>query len=636
MKTTFLTLATVCMALATWAATSPATAQTLFPPTLGFDDFANGSAGILVNGAVGGDQTGSATGFADVNGDGFDDLLIGSEQLEFDDLFGAGGAYVVYGPLDPADGPVDLRSLFVSEGGDGSRGFVVRGNSEFASTGVRMGSAGDFNDDGIEDFYIATSPGPVAGSGLAVFFGRSDGFPAELDVLSLAAANGGDGSAGVLFRFDELSVVARGVDMSLSDFNGDGVADLLYATSDHAYVIFGRPGSWPAEIDVSDYLAVNGGDGSAAVALDLTGIEGFRPTSMSHAGDVNGDGLSDLLIADTSGGVQFVVENNILVFGWSDSRGPELALSSLLPENGGDGTRGTVLRQDTSVNQIGSTVGGVGDINDDGIDDFALGAPQAATSVGQRAGRVWVVFGQSGGLGALLPLSTVATSPGVGFVLDGQIRDGRLGALITEAGDLNGDGIDDLVLPAPKSEPADTATVWTVFGPLNGVSGVNMLDGTALAGAGVLAINVEQGNFGEHLGAGGDLDGDGTNDLAITSRTESNPPLRPNSGRVYVLWGRSDDDGDGVAGRFDNCSQLANADQIDADNDGFGNACDADLDNNCVINVGDLGLFRSVFFTDDPVADFNGDGNVGIFDLGVMRSTFFGPPGPSGLADCDD
>ncbi|MEM6638283.1 MAG: proprotein convertase P-domain-containing protein [Pseudomonadota bacterium] len=90
-----------------------------------------------------------------------------------------------------------------------------------------------------------------------------------------------------------------------------------------------------------------------------------------------------------------------------------------------------------------------------------------------------------------------------------------------------------------------------------------------------------------------------------------------------------DSDGDGVSDDADNCTFVSNADQRDTNGDGFGNACDADLNNDCVVNVVDLGLFRQVFFSSDADADFNGDGVVNVIDLGVMRLGFFSPPGPS-------
>ena len=82
---------------------------------------------------------------------------------------------------------------------------------------------------------------------------------------------------------------------------------------------------------------------------------------------------------------------------------------------------------------------------------------------------------------------------------------------------------------------------------------------------------------------------------------------------------------------MDNCTLVPNANQRDTDGDGYGNICDADINNDGIVNVIDLGLFRAVFFTGDADADFNGDGIVNVIDLGVLKSGFFQPPGPSGL-----
>ena len=74
--------------------------------------------------------------------------------------------------------------------------------------------------------------------------------------------------------------------------------------------------------------------------------------------------------------------------------------------------------------------------------------------------------------------------------------------------------------------------------------------------------------------------------------------------------------------------------QHDADEDGFGNLCDADFNNDCRTNTIDLGILRTTFFTDDLVTDMNRNGVVNVDELGYLRSMVYEPPGPSALATC--
>ena len=96
-----------------------------------------------------------------------------------------------------------------------------------------------------------------------------------------------------------------------------------------------------------------------------------------------------------------------------------------------------------------------------------------------------------------------------------------------------------------------------------------------------------------------------------------------------------DSDSDGVGDDVDNCTLVQNADQFDADNDGHGNACDADLNNDCIVNAIDLGYFKPAFSSSAPVADFNHDGIVDDSDLDILRTLFFQRPGPSAGGLCD-
>jgi hypothetical protein len=179
----------------------------------------------------------------------------------------------------------------------------------------------------------------------------------------------------------------------------------------------------------------------------LNGIDGgdSSGTSVSGAGDVNGDGIDDLIIgavyADPNGSYS---GESYVVFGSSSGFSSALELSSL------NGSNGFVLNGIDADDYSGNSVSGAGDVNGDGIDDLIIGASTADPNVDDE-GESYVVFGSSTGFGASIELSSLNGSNG--FVLNGIDANDLSGNSVSGAGDVNGDGIDDLIIGAYRADP---------------------------------------------------------------------------------------------------------------------------------------------------------------------------------------
>ncbi|MDY7015870.1 MAG: integrin alpha, partial [Cyanobacteriota bacterium] len=216
--------------------------------------------------------------------------------------------------------------------------------------------------------------------------------------------------------------------------------------------------AFPSSFDLS---TLDGSNGFVINGFDAGGNSG---TSVSSAGDVNGDGFDDIIIgADgpQSGDGNFVGESYV-VFGSSSGFTASLDLSNL------NGSNGFVLKGIKGFDRSGSSVSSAGDVNGDGFDDLIIGA-NGADPNGSASGESYVVFGSSSGFTASLDLSTLNGSNG--FVLNGIDTSDESGISVSSAGDVNGDGFDDLIIGANGADPngnGQAGESYEVFGSGSG------------------------------------------------------------------------------------------------------------------------------------------------------------------------
>jgi Ca2+-binding RTX toxin-like protein len=412
----------------------------------------NGSNGFVFDGTNELDLVGdSVSGAGDINGDGLDDLIIGASEVKVNDKYGVGQSYVVFGRSSGFDASFSRSNL------SGGNGFIINGISGLA--GFSVSKAGDVNSDGIDDLIIGAPEAAINGNTgvgqIYVVFGNRGGFSASLDLSSLNGSNG--------FIINGIqSTLNSGFSVSgAGDVNDDGIDDLLIGTppGDESYVVFGRSSGFSSSLDLS---SLNGSNG---FALKSMGDSSGR--SVSSAGDINGDGLDDLIIGSNIG-------RSYVVFGSSSEFGASLNLSSLNGKNGF-----TIIQSDDEPEK---SVSGAGDINGDGLDDLIIGTPYANRSTG----RSYVVFGSSSGFGASLNLSSLNGSNG--FIVNGSKLDNKIGASVSGAGDINGDGLDDLIIGAPYANL--TGQSYVVYGFIPGLTlNSPLIDATNLT-RGAISVNL--------------------------------------------------------------------------------------------------------------------------------------------------
>ncbi|MDH5752262.1 MAG: hypothetical protein OEZ59_07570, partial [Deltaproteobacteria bacterium] len=457
----------------------------------------DGTNGAVLQGSFGAGA--SVSGGVDFGGDGYSDVAIGTPSYYKDPVLGWVGGVGVVGGRGTFPGPITIGEPYNAN---------IWDNFSQESVGTSVAFNGNIDGDGFPDL-AAGGPGSGYFNGV-VYTGLGGTIGYNLNTIYGPDIVGGS-----------LSKLGKSVDMA-GDFNLDGIDDLVTGipgtSMGNTLVIFGSTSFNPtATYNIS---SVDGSNGFLVNGLDPGDKLGG---SVKSAGDINGDGVDDLIVG--AEGVNDLPYSDrgaaYVVFGDGAGFSSPIPVSTL---NGGNGFMIRPGYDGANSTWFGRSVSGAGDFNGDGIEDVVIGQPYAA-HYGSSPGTTFVIFGNStiGSTGSLDTDSLDGTN-GVQIIA----RPDRTGFSVSNAGDFNGDGYDDIITSAPVENK-----IFMVFGGPNVGTGGDLfttdLDGTN----GTVFLGV--GNptaYNQTVSTAGDFNGDGYDDVIIATQD-----IFYGSGGAYVVFG---------------------------------------------------------------------------------------------------
>ncbi len=348
-----------------------------FPANINLETLDN-TTGLTLNGTNYWDNFGTIGGAAgDINNDGIDDFFVTADDTDFNGL-SSGTVYVIYGKEIFPD-TLDVDTLHLEHG------FLINGKNATDNVGIAANRLEDINGDGINDLAVgAFHANNDTGAGY-VIFGRNNNFE---DTINVGDLDGSEGFTLLGQTPGDRNGIAIG---DAGDINNDGIHDVYISASRKTvnnvafagctYIIYGQPHH--ASTIYLDNINTD-------IGFRINGSEPvqFSGNSVQGLGDVNQDGLDDLLI-----GAFFSSKGKnrngatYIVFGRNRNFPKQVYLDQM------PGDESLTIIEDAAFARLGFRVGGGGDFNGDGINDFIIGADYGTGFTPGSPGKAYVIYG---------------------------------------------------------------------------------------------------------------------------------------------------------------------------------------------------------------------------------------------------